>query len=72
VTLIKHRIQTLQLREFASFPSQVASAKDMIKEWQRAQQPRFNLVRSGNRTADISADSLPDDPDDGHTFEGER
>jgi hypothetical protein len=70
MTLIKHRIQTLTLREFASFPSQVASAKDMIKEWRRESRPKFRLVSSGRSAADISSDSLPDDPDDGLPLEG--
>jgi hypothetical protein len=70
VTLIKHRIQTLMLREFASFPSQVASAKDMIKEWQRECRPKFRIVRNDPGAADISADSLPDDTDDGLPLEG--
>ncbi len=42
VTLIKHRIQTLMLNEFASFPSQARDAKQMIKDWRHSQ--RMHLV----------------------------
>ena len=45
MTLIKHRIQTLVLREFAPFPSQVSSAKEMVKEWQYDKR-KLRLVRS--------------------------
>jgi len=72
MTLIKHRIKTLMLNLDAAYPSQARDAKQMIKEWRRDQQPRFNLVPSGRSAADISADSLPDDPDDGLPLEGER
>ena len=72
MTLIKHRIQTLMLNEFASFPSQAQDARQMIKDWRHECRPRFSVVPSGRSAADISADSLPDDPDDGLPLEGER
>ncbi len=70
--LLAHRIKTLMLNLDAAYPSQARDAKQMIKEWRRDQQPRFNLVRSCRDDTDISSDRLPDDPDDGSALEGER
>jgi hypothetical protein len=69
MTLIKHRIQTLMLNEFASFPSQVKDAKDMIKEWRRDQRCRL-VVYADPRASGVSADSVPDGADDGLPLEG--
>ena len=65
--LLSHRINTLLLNANASFPSQSKGAKEMINDWRRTQRPRFHLVPSGPSAADLSADSVCDDPDDGQT-----
>ena len=56
--LLKHRIQTLVLKEFAAFPSQTQDSKDMIKEWRREQ--RCRLVRSDLRPDGLGAGGTPD------------
>jgi hypothetical protein len=68
--LLKHRIQTLVLKEYATYPSQMKDSKDMIKEWRREQ--RCKLVVFGSRAdpADVFADSLPDTGFDGQKEQG--
>jgi hypothetical protein len=72
MTLLNHRIKTLMLNLDAAYPSQARDAKQMIKDWRHECRPRFSVVPSSRSAADISSDSLPDDPDDGLPLEGER
>jgi hypothetical protein len=52
--LLRHRIQTLRLREDAPFPSEGEDAQQMIREWRHA-----NLIRRLDK----------DRPHDDHNFD---
>lgn len=47
MTLIRHRIETLRLREDAPFPSECEDAQQMIREWRHER-----LVRCLDRIVD--------------------
>lgn len=64
MTLIKHRIQTLILREFAPFPSEVRDHHDIIRKWRMSQRLRL-LERPDDSVRGRDSDDPGNDPDMG-------
>ena len=67
-SLLSHRINTLLLNARAPFPSQVASSRELIKEYRYAQR-QLRLV---NNVARSDRDSDPDSYDLGDDLERQR
>jgi hypothetical protein len=64
MNLIKHRIQTLILREYAPFQSEVRDHHDIIRKWRMSQRLHL-LQRPDSDVRGRDSDDPGNDPDMG-------